>query len=51
MVTVHRIRDTKAQAPLVSWIPVTGPDGRVQMEMRWQVAEPDHLPQAARSAA
>ena len=40
MLKVHRIHDTKKQqAPLVSWIPVKGADGRIHMEMRWHVGE------------
>ncbi|HLS44728.1 MAG TPA: hypothetical protein VK045_04790 [Ornithinicoccus sp.] len=37
MVTVRRISDTRKEAPVLSWTPVEGPDGRIRMEMRWHV--------------
>lgn len=38
MVKVHSINPRK-QAPLVTWVAVTDPDGHRRMEMRWHVAE------------
>lgn len=50
MVTVHPLRDTK-QAPLVRWVPVAGSDGRIHLEMRWQVEDRHPVRHAPRSAA
>lgn len=33
---IREIRSTRRPAVL-AWVPVTGADGRVRMEMRWQV--------------
>lgn len=29
----------RKQPRVLTWIPVTGPDGRTRMEMRWHVGE------------
>lgn len=50
MVKVHSIRTTE-QAPLVSWVPVTDPDGRTHMEMRWHVGKPTDARRHSRRAA
>ncbi|TQM96186.1 hypothetical protein FB476_1050 [Ornithinimicrobium humiphilum] len=36
---IREIRSTRRPAPL-TWVPVQGADGRVRMEMRWQVGSP-----------
>ena len=36
--------------PTLSWVPVTGPDGRIRMEMRWHVGS-RHLVAKAGAAA
>lgn len=36
---IAEIRSTRRPAVL-AWVPVTGADGRVRMEMRWQLATP-----------
>ncbi|WP_156875867.1 hypothetical protein [Ornithinimicrobium pekingense] len=33
---IAEIRSTRRPA-MLAWVPVTGADGRVRMEMRWQV--------------
>ena len=37
MVKVQSIKSKSRQEPILSWVPVAGPDGRIHMEMRWQV--------------
>lgn len=37
MVKVQSINDTSRRGPILSWLPVAGPDGRIHMEMRWHV--------------
>lgn len=51
MVKAQSISDTKPQAPLVSWVPVTDTDGHTHMEMRWHVGESKHARHTPRSAA
>lgn len=36
---IREIRSTRRPAVL-AWVPVTGADGRVRMEMRWQLGTP-----------
>lgn len=38
MSEVRAIRRTK-RTTVLAWVPVTGADGRVRMEMRWHVGE------------
>ncbi|MGO0575082.1 hypothetical protein [Ornithinimicrobium panacihumi] len=47
-----RLRHLSArkQQGVLTWIPVTGPDGRTRMEMRWQVGPTKAAPRR-RSAA
>jgi hypothetical protein len=49
MAQIRAVR-TREQAPPLAWVPVTGPDGRVRMEMRWHVGSTAGRPRA-RSAA
>ena len=44
MAKVHHIKDKKTSGPILSWIPVPGPDGRIHMEMRWQVGSTRQQP-------
>ena len=37
MAKVHRIKNKSKPGPILSWIPVPGPDGRIHLEMRWHV--------------
>jgi hypothetical protein len=36
---IREIRSTRRPSVL-AWVPVTGADGRVRMEMRWQLGTP-----------
>lgn len=36
---------------LMSWVPVTGTDGRVRMEMRWHVGAISHTAKVREAAA
>lgn len=36
---IREIRSTRRQGVL-AWVPVTGADGRVRLEMRWQLDAP-----------
>ena len=38
MSEVRRIRSA-GRRPVTTWVPVTGTDGRVRMEMRWHVGD------------
>lgn len=38
MVKVHRIRDASKQTPSLTWVPVADADGRIRMEMRWNLS-------------
>jgi len=51
MVKVQRLRQPNSSAPLVTWVPVTGADGRVRMEMRWHVGESTPTHHTPRSVA
>lgn len=51
MAKMHRIKDKKAQGPILSWVPVPGPDGRIHMEMRWHVGQTHERSRHAHSAA
>lgn len=46
MVKVQSIRTTNSPAPALTWVPVTGPDGHVRMEMRWHVEAKHGAPAA-----
>lgn len=37
--TQIRTMPTKRGAAVLAWVPVTGADGRVRMQMRWHVGE------------
>lgn len=32
-----KVKRMKKHPPVMSWVPVVGPDGRTRMEMRWRV--------------
>jgi hypothetical protein len=36
---IREIRSTR-RPTVLAWVPVTGADGRVRMEMRWQLGAP-----------
>lgn len=38
MARIHKAPARTQARPTLSWVPVTGPDGRTRMEMRWRVA-------------
>ncbi len=40
MVTESLLRKQETTTPGLSWVPVTGPDGRGRLEMRWHVSRP-----------
>lgn len=44
-------RKKKEQQPALTWVPVTGPDGRQTLEMRWHVGQPARRQQAAAASA
>ncbi len=37
---IREIRSTTRRPGVLTWVPVTGTDGRVRMEMRWQLEAP-----------
>lgn len=51
MVKVQRLSDRKTAAPMVTWVPVAGADGRLRMEMRWHVRTSGPSHRTPRSAA
>jgi hypothetical protein len=40
MTTMSLLQEQQTKCPGPSWVPVTGPDGRTRMEMRWHVSRP-----------
>lgn len=36
---IREIRSSRRPA-MLAWVPVTGPDGQVRMEMRWHLGTP-----------
>ena len=45
---IREIRSTRRPSVL-TWVPVTGDDGRVRMEMRWQLGTPAGTARTART--
>lgn len=39
MVKVHSLRESRQPAPMVTWVQVPDAEGRIQMEMRWDLRD------------
>lgn len=51
MVKVQSINEKSRRGPILSWVPVTGSDGRIHMEMRWHVGSTHEQSRRTHSAA
>lgn len=50
MVKVHSLPESRQQAPMVTWVQVTDAEGRIHMEMRWNLRD-EHRTAHRHSAA